>query len=154
MHKKQKITHWSCLAIFSLFLLTSANIFHCVFCYSELQFHNPKIFSATVHTAIKSKGAMKRNIAFRKFYQFSSSICPIHLRMNIFYKIHRFLVRFSAHFWSINCLEQKLGLTLQFSLSNHRNKWEKLEYIAKVICDIPFMIQSHAESMKKILGAL
>ena len=58
-----------------------------LFWYCELQFHNPKIFSATVHTAIKSKGAMKRNIAFRKFDQFSSSICPIHLRMNIFYKI-------------------------------------------------------------------
>ncbi len=35
-----------------------------------------------------------------------------------------------------------------------RNKWEKLEHIGKVIFDIPFMIQSHAESMKKILGAL
>ena len=87
-----------------------------LFRYCELQFHNTKIFSATVHTAIKSKGAMKRNIAFRKFDQFSSSICPIHLRMNIFYKIHKSLVRFSAHFRSINCREQKVGLTLQFSL--------------------------------------
>ena len=35
-----------------------------------------------------------------------------------------------------------------------RNKLEKLKNIGKVIFDIPFMIQSHAESMKKILGAL
>ena len=31
---------------------------------------------------------------------------------------------------------------------------EICEHIGKVIFDIPFMIQSHAESMKKILGAL
>ena len=31
---------------------------------------------------------------------------------------------------------------------------EKLEHIGKVIFDIPFMIQSHAKSMKKILGAV
>ena len=35
-----------------------------------------------------------------------------------------------------------------------RNKWEKLEHIGKVIFDIPFMTQNHAESMKKILGAV
>ena len=35
-----------------------------------------------------------------------------------------------------------------------RNKWEKLEHKGEAIFDIPFMIQSHAESMKKILGAL
>ena len=35
-----------------------------------------------------------------------------------------------------------------------RNKWEKLEHIGKAIFDIPFMIQSHAESIKTILGAL
>ena len=63
----------------------------------NFNFRTLKTF-ATVHTAIKSKEAMKRNIAFRKFDQFSSSICPIHLRMNIYYKIHRSLVRFSAHF--------------------------------------------------------
>ena len=34
-----------------------------------------------------------------------------------------------------------------------RNKLEKFEHIGKVIFDIPFMIQSHAESIKKILGA-
>ena len=35
-----------------------------------------------------------------------------------------------------------------------RNKWEKLEHKGKVIFDISFMIQSHAESMNKMLGAL
>ena len=35
-----------------------------------------------------------------------------------------------------------------------RNKWEKLEHLGEAIFDIPFMIQSHAESMKKILRAL
>jgi hypothetical protein len=35
-----------------------------------------------------------------------------------------------------------------------RNKKEKLEHIGKVIFDIPFMTQSHAASMKKILGAV
>ena len=64
----------------------------------ELQFHNPK--NLVLPCTPQSK-AMKRNIAFRKFDQFSSSICPIHLRMNIFYKIHKSLVRFSAHFRSI-----------------------------------------------------
>ena len=34
------------------------------------------------------------------------------------------------------------------------NKWEKLEHIGEAIFDIPFMIQIHGESMKKILGAL
>jgi hypothetical protein len=29
-----------------------------------------------------------------------------------------------------------------------------LEHIGKVIFDIPFMVQSHAKIMKKILGAL
>ena len=33
-------------------------------------------------------------------------------------------------------------------------KWEKLEHKDKAIFDIPFMIQSHAESMKKIQGAI
>ena len=31
---------------------------------------------------------------------------------------------------------------------------EKCEGIGEAIFDIPFMIQNHAESMKKILGAL
>ena len=31
---------------------------------------------------------------------------------------------------------------------------KKMEHIGKVIFDIPFKIQSHAESMMKILGAL
>ena len=31
---------------------------------------------------------------------------------------------------------------------------KKLEHIGKIIFDIPFMIQSHAESVKKILGAV
>ena len=35
------------------------------------------------------------------------------------------------------------------STQNVRNKCEKLEHIGKVIFDIPFTIQSHAESMKK-----
>ena len=35
-----------------------------------------------------------------------------------------------------------------------RNRFEKYEHIGKAIIDILFMIQSHAESMKKILGAL
>ena len=35
-----------------------------------------------------------------------------------------------------------------------RIMWKKLEHIGKVIFDIPFMTQSHAESMKKILGAV
>ena len=34
------------------------------------------------------------------------------------------------------------------------NKWEKCEHIGEAMFDIPFMIQSHAESMKKILGAI
>ena len=120
-HLLPHISMWDTLySSVHLFPILRALWIHSLFRYCELRFHNPKIFSATVHTAIKSKGAMKRNIAFRKFDQFSSSICPIHLRMNIFYKIHKSLVRFSAHFWSINCREQKLGLTLQFSLSNNR----------------------------------
>ena len=32
--------------------------------------------------------------------------------------------------------------------------WEKLELKGKAIFDIPFMIQSHAENMKKIMEAL
>ena len=35
-----------------------------------------------------------------------------------------------------------------------RNKWEKYEHIGEAIFDIPYMIQGHAESMEKILGAL
>ena len=35
-----------------------------------------------------------------------------------------------------------------------KNKREKLEHIGKVIFDIPFMTRGHAESMKKILGAV
>ena len=35
-----------------------------------------------------------------------------------------------------------------------RNKFVKCEHIGKANFDIPFMIQSHAESMKEILGAL
>ena len=31
---------------------------------------------------------------------------------------------------------------------------QKLEHIGEAIFDIPFMVQSHAESIKKILGAL
>ena len=34
------------------------------------------------------------------------------------------------------------------------NKWENLEQIGEAIFDIPFMIQSHDESMKKFLGTL
>ena len=34
-----------------------------------------------------------------------------------------------------------------------RNNWEKLEHIGEAIFDIPFMIQSHTESVRKILGA-
>ena len=46
-----------------------------------------------------------------------------------------------------------------FKITKHttytlRNKWDKLEHIGKAIFDIPFMIQSHAESIKKILWAL
>ena len=32
-----------------------------------------------------------------------------------------------------------------------RNKWEKMEHKGVAIFDIPFMIQSHAEIVKKIL---
>ena len=44
-------------------------------------------------------------------------------------------------------------------LTNHttqtvRNRCEKLEHKGKAIFDIPFIIRSHAKSMKKILGAL
>ena len=35
-----------------------------------------------------------------------------------------------------------------------RNKWEKLEHMGEAIFDIPFIIQSHAESIKKIMEAL
>ena len=35
-----------------------------------------------------------------------------------------------------------------------RNKQYKFEHIGKVIFDIPFMIESHAESKNKIMGAL
>ena len=35
-----------------------------------------------------------------------------------------------------------------------RNKWEKMKHIGEAIFDILFMIQSHAESMKKILGTI
>ena len=31
---------------------------------------------------------------------------------------------------------------------------KKLEHVGEAIFDVPFIIQSHAESMKKILGAL
>ena len=32
--------------------------------------------------------------------------------------------------------------------------WKKLEHIGEAIFDIPFLIQSHAERMKKIMGAI
>ena len=35
-----------------------------------------------------------------------------------------------------------------------RNKWEKCEHTGKAIFDVPFMLQTHAESMKKILGPI
>ena len=37
---------------------------------------------------------------------------------------------------------------------DRQKKWKKLEHEGEANFDIPFMIQSHAESMKKILGAL
>ena len=53
-----------------------------------------------------------------------------------------------------------LGTLILFSqilfhtMQTVRNKCEKCEHIGKAIFDITFMIQSHAESMKKIIGAL
>ena len=46
-----------------------------------------------------------------------------------------------------------LGLPLH-TTQTVKNKWEKMEQKGKVIFDIPLMVQSHAESMNKILGAL
>ena len=43
---------------------------------------------------------------------------------------------------------------LTIALHTIKNKWEKLKHIGKAIFEIPFMTQSHAESMKKILGAV
>ena len=53
---------------------------------------------------------------------------------------------------------QELQYTLVLSIKSHYidrpNKWEKCEHIDEAIFDIPYMIQSHAESLNKILGAL
>ena len=59
-------------------------------------------------------------------------------------------------FWLCNALETKVIVyTSRVELFHTvRNKWEKCEQIGEAIFDIPFMIQSQAESMKKILGAL
>ena len=57
----------------------------------------------------------------------------------------------------LNWIHNHTTIQLDPDSSHHidlRNKWEKCEHIGEAIFDIPFMIQSHAESMKKILGAL
>ena len=47
----------------------------------------------------------------------------------------------------------KLGLASYTHYLDRQNKWGKLEHIGKVIFDILFMTQSHAESMKKNPGS-
>ena len=42
----------------------------------------------------------------------------------------------------------------EYTLSSQSDISEKLVHIGEAIFDIPFMIQSHAENIKKILGAL
>ena len=50
------------------------------------------------------------------------------------------------------CFGKKISMQDSFLITlTVRNKWEKLELIGKVIFDIPFMIQTHTDSMKKYL---
>ena len=70
-------------------------------------------------------------------------------------------VQNNAKDWKSNCTKNLHALQIVASVNvlGHTtqtviNKWEKLEHIGEAIFDILFMIQSHDESMKKILEAL
>ena len=70
------------------------------------------------------------------------TVCTIINGAKIILKLH-------LTFWSWDmCL---LVILTEHTTYTVKNMQEKLEHIGKVIFDVPFMIQSNVESMKKIL---
>ena len=65
----------------------------------------------------------------------------------------RFKINLSMDYHAYSSHQFNLGIVLTPPRQSEINE-KKLEHVGKAIFEVPFMIQSYAESMKKIMGAL
>ena len=73
----------------------------------------------------------------------------VHMELN-----HEHLHRYLKRFWLQSFLNHLITYMCVTPLRMSEISEKKLEHKEKAIFDSPFMIQSHAESMMKIMGAL
>ena len=160
---QNKIDIFFCIKIIThniIFLLNKSNNFFCLAKQILKKYCSLKGFKH-IHPIwcllyVISKNCYKTvtNIEIKVFLSASRAACLRFLALLLPPHLSTHLLKFVCHPFYQYYVISSLKVYFDHTTYTIRNKWEKLEHIGKAIFGIPFMIQSHAESMKKILGAL